>query len=591
MFKKPTFIDVCFLCFFTFFITLHPFFLQGHLNLYELGIYLPGIQAILEGQVPYRDFFYLRGPFELYFPAFFMSIFGQKVSVLITLFYVCTVLTLFVYIFLAQRIYKTRLVLYLMVPVFVARVFPRVVFTFWGGFRYLVGALSLFCLIEFLRKRKTGWLFFSGILAAGSLLTSIEVGVSAIMAFMAVFMTVFLLKDFNKKDFFKKSLVYFLGMGIVLLPYCAYLMTHQAWVPFLDVLGTILTNMQKTYNPETFIRMPKHLGEFLILLINPNHAEFDRYTPVYTYVIFWGFLIFGIKSIWAERNKGQWTKRWGISNSDPFLILSLAALGTYGTIFLVAAFRNIQTSAFEMALQPEKIILFFLLEVFLLELLKRRAELKQGTLPVSFLGWPAKIKLKFVLMNALFVAIIFSSAGYAIQRYSHRFFTFKFLRNTILGKGTNQLEPLGDQKKITLGYSVLEGLTIPAGQAEDLKEIEIFIEENTSSEDPLLFFSQLGIFHFLYDRPFINRFPMVTDTWMNEQWHNEFMGDLERVSPKFVILEDPASPWFEKLSSAVEGNRKKTEEVLNYVYQNYIPIKKTSSYLIYKRKEMAKGRE
>lgn len=586
MFKKPTFIDVSLLCIFAFLITWHPFFLRGGLNLYELGIYLPGIQAILDGQIPYRDFFYLRGPLELYFPAFFMAILGKKVSVLITLFYVCTVLTMLVYIFLAQRIYKTRLALYLMVPVFVGKTFPRVVFTYWGGFRYLVGVLSLFCLIEFLQKRRGIWLFFSGVLAACGFLTSIEVGFSAIMAFMAVFFSAFLLKDFNRKDFLKKSLAYFLGMGVVIIPYFTYLIIHQAWHPYWEVLGTILTNMQKTYNPETFARMPKHLGEFLLLLINPQHKEFDHYTPVYTYVIFWGLLGFWIKNMLAERNNGQLTKRLGIFNSDPFLILSLAALGTYGTVFFYAAFRNVQTAAFEMALQPEKIILFFSLEVFLLEILKRKEELKQRILAVRFVLRPVKFKLKYFLMNMIFISVIFSSAGYAIQRYSHRFFTFQFLAGKILGKDTNPLKPLWNQDTVTLSHPLLAGITVPASQAQDLKEIEAFIKENTSPKDPLLCFPQLGIFHFLLDRPFIDRFPMAADTWMNERWHHEFMMDLKRVGPKFVILENPFSPWFEELSSAVEANRKKTEEVLSYIYQNYIPVKKTFSCLIYKRKDI-----
>lgn len=291
-----------------------------------------------------------------------------------------------------------------------------------------------------------------------------------------------------------------------------------------------------------------------------------------------------------ERNKASGPRRPKDFDSDAFRVLSLVALGTYGTFFFSAAFRNVQTAAFEMALQPEKIVLFFSLEVFLLELLKRKEELK-GAFPTRFLQWPGGVKFKIFLIHFVFIAVIFSSAGYAIQRYNHRFFICRFLRDKVLGKDTNRLRPLWDQEKVVLSGPLLAGLTVSAAQAEDLREIGIFIKKNTSAEDPVLFFPQLGIFHFLFDRPFINRFPMATDTWMNEQWHKEFMGDLRRVNPKFVILEDPVSPWLEKLSSTVEGNRKKTEEVLNYVYQNYIPVKKTSSYLIYKRKEMVKGRE
>src|SRR5580704_2149514 len=69
-----------------------PHYLDRELNLFEWSLYLPGIDAISQGQVPYRDFFHLRGPFELYVPALFMKIFGFRADVLATYFYLGTVL-------------------------------------------------------------------------------------------------------------------------------------------------------------------------------------------------------------------------------------------------------------------------------------------------------------------------------------------------------------------------------------------------------------------------------------------------------------------------------------------------------------------
>src|SRR3990167_7967176 len=126
MHRKPRGIDLFFLAAFAIFITLQPYFLYGELNYFELGIYLPNINALLDGQIPYRDFFHLRGPLELYVPAFFMHIFGENAAVLAAYFYVGTVVTLLIGIWIAKDLYRTRLVLYLMVPVFVGRTFPRV---------------------------------------------------------------------------------------------------------------------------------------------------------------------------------------------------------------------------------------------------------------------------------------------------------------------------------------------------------------------------------------------------------------------------------------------------------------------------------
>ena len=59
--KKPTYRDFFLFAVFAVLITYQPFYLFGKMNLFEMGIYLPGIDGILDGQIPYRDFYYLRG--------------------------------------------------------------------------------------------------------------------------------------------------------------------------------------------------------------------------------------------------------------------------------------------------------------------------------------------------------------------------------------------------------------------------------------------------------------------------------------------------------------------------------------------------
>ena len=104
MLRKSTNLDVLFLSIFTVLITLHPYFLYGQMNLFEFGIYLPNINAVLDGLIPYRDFFHLRGPLEVYVPAFFMSLFGENVAVLEAYFYIGTVIALVICVFIAREI-------------------------------------------------------------------------------------------------------------------------------------------------------------------------------------------------------------------------------------------------------------------------------------------------------------------------------------------------------------------------------------------------------------------------------------------------------------------------------------------------------
>jgi len=75
---KPTVMDAIFLILATIVVTLHPFYLYGKINLFEAGLYLPGIDAIFKGAIPYRDFFHLRGPLELYFQVLWVKIAGEN---------------------------------------------------------------------------------------------------------------------------------------------------------------------------------------------------------------------------------------------------------------------------------------------------------------------------------------------------------------------------------------------------------------------------------------------------------------------------------------------------------------------------------
>ena len=138
--RKPK--DLLFLSLLVVALLWQPFYLHQELNLFEWGLYLPGIDAVMQGQVPFRDFFHLRGPFELYAPALFMKIFGFRADVLASYFYMGTLLTMFAALLIAYELIEQRVLLYTFAVILVIQTFPRVVFTFWGGMRYAWGLLA-----------------------------------------------------------------------------------------------------------------------------------------------------------------------------------------------------------------------------------------------------------------------------------------------------------------------------------------------------------------------------------------------------------------------------------------------------------------
>lgn len=175
--KTNLFIDYVLLAFIVIFVTFQPYFKHGTLNYYELGIYLPCIDAVFQGGVPYKDIFIARGPLEIYIPVFFMQIFGKNIAVLDGYFYFGTVLTLIICVFLGKQLYRTRVFTYLMALVISAKTFARVNFNNWGGIRFGMGILAILFAIMFLKKENRRWIFLSGVFSSAGLLISFEIGI------------------------------------------------------------------------------------------------------------------------------------------------------------------------------------------------------------------------------------------------------------------------------------------------------------------------------------------------------------------------------------------------------------------------------
>ena len=539
MLKRPSRIDAAIACLFVVLITFQPYFLHGKINLFELGIYLPGIDAVLSGKIPYRDFFYLRGPFELYMPALAMRVWGEKISILMACFYAGTILTLFLYVLTAQKILKTRLVFYLMTFVLVARTFPRVVFTYWGGIRFALGILAILGVVLYFQRGKKYWLGAAGMACGCAVLTSVDVGVSAVLAIGGVLLCSFLTKIESPQEIINSCAVYLLGFLMVLVPYAAYLACHAALIPYGEAVGSVVANLQHVFNMHFTSDIPYGAGEALSAALNPANKSFKHMTPVYLYsgmIFYWWY---------------QLRRRRAVDRPN----LGIIALAIYGGIMYMTAFRNIEAAQFEMALQPEKILLFFLLEEAYLFLKPR----------------------KVAISRIFLVFCVLSSAGYFIQRYNHRFFAFQYVRNKIIGKETANLRPLDAGEIATPQSSRVRGLVVPKSQAEDFDQIVRFMEKNTDKKEAVFMFPELGAYYFIVDRPFVGRFPMVTFSWLNDRWHEELLSDIKKARPRFVVMDKELAPRFRDTYFKVRKNFDEYNEVLEYINTNYRLIQSTPS--------------
>jgi len=244
-------------------------------------------------------------------------------------------------------------------------------------------------------------------------------------------------------------------------------------------------------------------------------------------------------------------------------------------------FRGIWAAQFEMALQPEKILLFFLLEVFLVAAIKKKRILIPLLRDNNVLKWYSRDKWKVYFCNAFMVILLFSSIGYPIQRYNHRFFAFKFVRDKIMGRDTAHLRPLAKEKTRAVNIERAQGIIVPVQQADELEQVAAFVEEHIMEDEVLFTYPELGIYNFFVDRRFFGKFPLATFAWFNERWYEEYINDLRSSKPKYIILQKEVSEYWKKIYLAREPNQQKYKDVMDIIHAEYSITTETPLSYIY----------
>lgn len=564
--NKPNYFDVLILSCFVVFITFQPYLFHHEIIMMESGIHLPGIQALLNGGVPYRDFLYLRGPLELYVPALFMIVFGPNMIWLPVFYYVGTILTMILVVVLAFQICRTKLVFYLAILVFTARTFPRIAFYYWGGMRYALGMLVLVLAVKSFTSRKASWMFGAGIISCLAFWTTVEAGIATIFAVGSTIVLLFFFKC-EKREFAVKMLSgYVLGIMIIFIPAVLFMGASGALIPYMETTYIVLTKSFRTFRNGPGLH-PVGVTGFLRALI-PGSEFFKSMTPVYFYVIFFVYL--------AYRRKNK------TFNSE---VLPLIVIAFYGIVLYAAGFRRLDGHHFEMALQPEKILFFFILEEVYLFSLKTRAREIERAKKIVVGGWRYLIeRKKAYLINFLIFAFVGSSLGYAFTRYYRRFVMVKYLGNQLGLRRDQVLSFLRGVEKRPVNIERAKGMVVPVWQAEEMEGIVGFLKENTGPGERVFTYPELGNFNFWADRPFVGRFPIATFSWMEDSWHQELVADFKDIKPRYVIMTNLGHRTFpEEWYFRNKTNIRKFNEITKMILDNYTPIKTYESVSLYER--------
>ncbi len=182
----------------------------------DMGEFCNNPVRILAGDLPYRDFWLLFSPGEVYVPALIYKIFGVNTEILINSFIIMSALTASFSFYVGKYILKTNTPAVIFSLLFF---FISVVSIYEGpGYNnlYLTCILiSFFFIIKHFKTCKLIYLFLAGLLAgAGFFFRIYEVGAAIIGFTLAIIIYYFLFK-IKTQQAIKNLILYFLGMIIV----------------------------------------------------------------------------------------------------------------------------------------------------------------------------------------------------------------------------------------------------------------------------------------------------------------------------------------------------------------------------------------
>ena len=565
--KKTIIIDFIIFSIFIGIITFQPFYNYGEINMKEIGVYLPGIQGIFDGMIPYKDFFHLRGPIDIYFPAFYMFLTNDSIISFYQYYYLSNVLLFISCLILALIVFRTRFITYLMLPVLIGRTFPRVIYTFWGGFRYLWGIAAISLLILFFKNTKRWFfLFLSGFISACALLTSIDVGVAILCSVFCSITFWLIVYKVGFQQYIKKLLIYSLGIVSLLLPVLIYFFFKGALAQFLDSTINVIMHLQATFNTAHFLSdTPETLKEVLFGLVNPGGPHFKYLVYIYFYLLVGAFIVYKI-----------------LKNKQDVFTLELTVLYMYGIFLYCVSWRSLEGDNFVMALQMYLFIFYFLCEEGYLLIQRKKKEYKLQVLSQeNFIKRKHDRWIKVYLNNFLIFSLFMYSICYSITRYERRFIGYKYFKHKLLNRDPKLLNPFLGESYERLTKGKVKGLVVPSIQAKDINEISDYIENNSTENDKVLAYHELATFNYITNRPWVHRFPMDAWTWINDSWFNSFMEELDLDKPKFIITYIDPPMWFEKSNFQPKANSEKNNQIMNFISNNYKVELMTPTYFLH----------
>jgi hypothetical protein len=260
---------------------------------------------------------------------------------------------------------------------------------------------------------------------------------------------------------------------------------------------------------------------------------------------------------------------WRLSNKKATAVDHAAlAVAVYGLLSFFTGFRNLWGSEYEMSLQPEKIVLFYLLG----------RSIEWAQVKLARYKWVGPV---------LLAAVIISSVIYSVGRFKTRYYRSSWVCQLIERKAGGKGELINGSPVTSIDLPRIKHMVIPVWQATDLKQLKEFLDGHLPAHEKVLIYPETGALYFILDRPWVGRFPVVTLSWMDEGWFADFERTLERDPPRYAIVNKEKEFYFDTPYFLVPANRIKHERMMRFLYDHYEIEAQTPSYFIYRRSKNA----
>ncbi len=523
------------------FVVFQRNFIHGFINYLEAGKELACVNELFHGKMLYRDIFTLVGPLNIYLEAFFMLVFGKSLAVLRGYFYFGTIITLIIGYFIARSLCRLRFFAYITALMLIVETYHPFWATRWGGIRFGFGLVSILCAINFLKKEKGIWAFFSGIFTAVAFLTSMDIGILASVAISFTFCSYIVFNFIKNKKFKLKSLIlFFVGIVVILIPFIFYFVMEGALLPYVNTLIVIAENHTKVWGQVGIGRIFEYNFKYIF--------------PIILYACSTIYLIHRISK------KTIYWRDYGV------LCLSI-----YGLLMYKMAFRAIHGPQFAMSLQPAIILVF----VFMEDMFKQIVKIKQKT---------TVNKGNFVKLIAAVIIFIFtlSYVVFSEKRFYGNFkgwFLYQKYKAYLMPMYMGVI-PLSELRLSALAIEGAKGIVVPESQAREIEGVTRYIVSVTRQDEPIFSFPEHGIYNFFTNRPVVSRFPIAGFAWTAEEYKTELLKSLKECRPRYVIF----GTWLSNLAISIGRKEELLPEVSNFIKENYIVEKRFATIDIYRLK-------